>query len=78
MTKAVTQASTSIFTWLARRLNLRFPVLVSILAILTIADAIIPDFIPFVDEIGLALLTLIVGSWKKRIAAPDPAPPNQA
>ncbi|HQP88848.1 MAG TPA: hypothetical protein PLL76_21545, partial [Thermoanaerobaculia bacterium] len=29
-------------------------------------DLVIPDFIPFVDEIILALLTMLFGLWKDR------------
>jgi hypothetical protein len=52
------------------RLNLRFPGLFLLLAGLTIADVLIPDFIPLVDEIGLALITLLLASWKKRRNVP--------
>jgi hypothetical protein len=57
---------TSVASLLLRRLNLRFPGLFLILALLTLADLLIPDFIPFVDEIGLALLTLLLVMWKNR------------
>jgi hypothetical protein len=30
---------------------------------------LIPDFIPFLDEIGLALLTVLFGMWKSRKTA---------
>jgi hypothetical protein len=63
---------TSIATSLLGRLNLRFPWLFLILAGLTLADLLIPDFIPFADEIGLAILTLLLGSWKSR-RTPPPA-----
>lgn len=43
---------TSVISLLLRRLNLRFPGLFLILAILTLADLLIPDLIPFVDGIG--------------------------
>jgi len=60
-----------------RRLNLRYPTLFAVLAILTVADLVIPDLIPFVDEIGMALLALLVGSWKnRRPAAPGPPGPG--
>jgi hypothetical protein len=59
----------SAFTNILSRFNLRFPVLFLALGILTLTDLIIPDFIPFLDEIGLALLTLLFGLWKKRRAA---------
>jgi Family of unknown function (DUF6116) len=55
------------------RLNLRFPALFLLFAGLTLADLFIPDVIPFADEIGLALLTLLFGLWKdRRRTRPDP------
>ncbi len=51
---------------LLSRLNLRFPTLFLLLAAVTLADVVVPDFLPFVDEIALALLTTLVGLWKKR------------
>lgn len=51
---------------LLQRLNLRFPSLFLLFALLTIADFIVPDVIPLADEIGLALLTLLFGMWKER------------
>ena len=56
----------SLATRLLSRFNLRFPALVLILGVLTLIDFVIPDFIPFIDEIGLALLTLLFGMWKNR------------
>jgi hypothetical protein len=56
----------SLATRLLQRLNLRFPALFVILGLLTLMDFLIPDFIPFIDEIALALLTLLVGTWKNR------------
>ena len=53
---------------LLQRLNLRFPTLFLILGGLTLIDLVIPDFIPFIDEIGLALLTVLFGMWKDRKA----------
>ena len=49
-----------------QRLNLRFPSLFVLFAVLTLADFIVPDVIPLADEIGLALLTLLLGFWKDR------------
>jgi hypothetical protein len=63
---------TSIAARLLERFNLRFPGLFLILALLTLVDLLIPDFIPFVDEIGLALVTMLLGSWKNRRAATPP------
>jgi hypothetical protein len=34
---------------------------------------VVPDAIPFVDEALLALLTVIVGSWRTRRQPPDRA-----
>lgn len=51
-----------------QRLNLRFPSLFVFFAVLTLADFIVPDVIPLADEIGLALLTLLLGMWKDRRA----------
>ena len=48
--------------------KLRFPALFAITAILFILDSLIPDFIPFVDEILLGLGAALLGSWKKRKA----------
>ncbi|MBN1568172.1 MAG: hypothetical protein JXA73_10020 [Acidobacteria bacterium] len=56
----------SVAARLLKNLNLRFPTLVLILGLLTLIDLFIPDFIPFIDEIGLAILTLLFGMWKNR------------
>jgi hypothetical protein len=55
-----------ILTGLLRRLNLRFPTLFAIFAILTVVDLVVPDPLPLVDEFGLALLTLLLGLWRDR------------
>jgi len=46
--------------------RLRFPTLFKIVAALFIFDLIIPDFIPFLDEIMLGLGTVLLASWKNR------------
>jgi hypothetical protein len=61
-----------ILTGLLRRLNLRFPTLFVVFAILTVLDIALPDPIPLVDELGLALLTLLLGLWRDR--RPSAAP----
>ena len=53
--------------------ELRFPQLFWMTAILFLADLLVPDLIPFVDEILLALATLLFGSWKRR-RRPPPEP----
>ena len=56
----------SLLGQILQRLNLRFPSLFVLFAVLTLADIVIPDVIPLADEIGLALLTLLLGLWKDR------------
>jgi uncharacterized protein DUF6116 len=46
--------------------HLRFPQLFAVLAGLLLLDLVLPDPIPFLDEIILAVLTMVVGSWKVR------------
>ena len=50
--------------------GLRFPKLLAITAGLFILDLIIPDVIPFADEILLGLVSLLLASLKKR--RPEP------
>ena len=47
-------------------MNLRFPGLFALLATVFVFDLVVPDFIPFVDEIILAILTMIFALWKER------------
>jgi len=61
-----------ILTGLLRRLNLRFPTLFVVFAILTVLDLALPDPLPLVDEFGLALLTLLLGLWRDRRAPAAP------
>jgi hypothetical protein len=66
-------AAVSIATRLAERLDLRFPILVILLAVVTVPDVVVPDFFPFVDELGLLLLTLLFSRWKHRKTPQNPA-----
>jgi hypothetical protein len=52
--------------------RLRFPQLFVLVALLFVTDLLIPDLIPFVDEILLALTTLALGSLQR----PDSPPPS--
>lgn len=52
--------------------RLRFPHLFLLTGALFILDVLLPDFIPFVDEILLGLGTLILGSLKNRRPAKKP------
>ena len=46
--------------------GLRFPRLLAITAALFVLDLIFPDVVPFVDEILLGLISLLLASLKKR------------
>lgn len=46
--------------------RLRFPQLFVLLLILFFVDLLVPDPIPFIDEALLGLLTLIMGSLRRR------------
>ena len=63
--------------------GMKFPVLFAILALLLGLDLVLPDPVPFIDEVGLAILTLLVGSWRARrdpdlpprdVTPPKPSP----
>ncbi len=57
--------------------RLRFPWLFLLLATLFLADLVVPDLLPFVDEAMLGLLTVLVGAWKTRNEPPEePLPPK--
>jgi hypothetical protein len=60
--------------------GLRFPTLFALVAGLFCLDLIVPDLVPFADEILLALGTLLLGSLKKRRTGPEarPAPAPRA
>ena len=46
--------------------TLRFPLLFALTAALFILDLVIPDTIPFVDEILFGLGAALLGNWRKR------------
>ena len=58
--------------WVVARLTrLRFPVLFLISAALFVVDLVVPDFIPFADEVLLGLATALLASWRtRRVGAP--------
>ncbi len=49
--------------WLSR---LRSWQLFTLAAVLFVADLLVPDPIPFIDEIMLGLTTLLLSRWKRR------------
>jgi hypothetical protein len=62
--------------WLPGRLaegflgRLRFPTLFVLFVVLAGLDLVVPDFVPFVDEVGLALLAALFGTWRRRRKQP--------
>jgi len=64
--------------------ELRFPKLVMLTVAIFALDLVVPDFIPFVDEILLGLLAALLSTFKKNRratievppAAPADAPPD--
>lgn len=46
--------------------RLRFPTLFLLTAVLFVVNLLVPDPLPFVDEILLGLATLMLGAWKDR------------
>lgn len=71
MPDPVRDASKTLITRFASRL--KFPQLFAFVATLFVLDLLIPDLIPFVDEILLGLVTLLLGSLKNKEAAAPPA-----
>jgi len=62
--------------WLVSRVaQLRFPRLFVLTATLFAIDFLVPDLIPFADEVLLGLATALLGSWRNREAG---APPRGA
>ncbi len=55
--------------WLGK---LSFPRLFLLSAVLFFLDLLIPDFIPFADELLLGLGTLLLARWKKKPDAGKP------
>ncbi|HBK47083.1 MAG TPA: hypothetical protein DDZ67_11750 [Xanthomonadaceae bacterium] len=60
--------SLSILSWASK---LRYPTLFKVVAGLFLVDLLVPDVIPFVDELLLGMGTLLLANWKNRKA---PAP----
>ena len=54
--------------------RLRFPTLFFLTAGVLVVDVLLPDGLPFLDEIVLALLTLLFGAWKGETEEDPPTP----
>jgi hypothetical protein len=67
--------ATALLAWLSR---LRFPTLLKIAAALFALDLVVPDMIPFVDEILLGLMTILLASWKRDRNRPIEVDPRKS
>jgi hypothetical protein len=71
LTKLAKTARGPLVALLLRYLGgLRFPYLLAVTALVFLVDFVVPDLIPFVDEVLLGLATLILAAWRKREPAP--------
>lgn len=57
--------------------RLRFPTLFKVTLALMVLSWLLPDPVPFMDEVITALATLVLANWKRREPAPSPAPPRE-
>jgi hypothetical protein len=68
----VRPANTIVAALLAYASRLRFPVLAAVTAALFLFDLVLPDALPFADEIVLGFAAVLLGTWRKRRAgAPE-------
>lgn len=58
--------------------KLRFRTLFLVTATIFLVDLLIPDLIPFVDELLLGAGTLLLAAWQRRRDSEPPAPPSPA
>ncbi|CCQ72506.1 DUF6116 family protein [Magnetospira sp. QH-2] len=56
--------------------GLKFRSLFFLTAGLFLFDLMIPDLVPFIDELLLGLLTLIFGAWRKKTRPEIEGPPS--
>ena len=54
--------------------RLKYPQLFKLTALLFAVDLVVPDMIPFADELLLGLATLLLGNWKQRRGERDITP----
>ncbi len=75
MSTASNQVGRTIFSrWISR---LRFPQLFTFTAALFFVDFLVPDLIPFVDEILLAAATLLLANLKDKDHVPEAEKPQE-
>jgi hypothetical protein len=53
--------------------GMRFPTLFLIVGGLFLVNLVVPDLIPFYDEILMAMLTVLVASFRRRTPPLDPS-----
>ena len=58
--------------------RLKFPQAFAVFVALFLFDLVIPDFVPFIDEILLGLGAALFGMWRERVSVPRPASPPPA
>jgi hypothetical protein len=56
--------------------RLKFPQAFAVFVGLFLLDLIVPDFVPFIDEILLGLGAALFGMWRERAGGAPPAPPT--
>lgn len=52
-----------VLAWFDR---LRHPQLFAVMAAIFLVDLVVPDILPFADELLLGLATMFLGRWKRR------------
>lgn len=53
-----------------RATGLRFPKLFALIALLFLVDLVVPDFVPFVDEIILGLMAVVLATLREKRVPP--------
>lgn len=61
--------SLGLLSWAGKR---RFPTLLAITGSLFVISMLLPDPVPFIDELLFGLATLLLASWKKRAKLVQP------
>jgi hypothetical protein len=56
--------------------SLRFPILLLVTAVLFLVDLAVPDMLPFIDEVLLALIVALLSRLKRRKKG-SPADPGE-
>ena len=67
-----TTADSSVRETTTRRASgLRFPKLFALIGLIFLVDLVVPDFVPFADEIILGLITVVLGMLRDKRAVPN-------